>query len=376
MTNSALWNRNFALLVIANTMLYIAVYMLFPLLHHWSMESWGCTELTASAVTAVFAVALFFPGILNAYLVDTFPRKQVCIRSMLLLLLLNFAYVYLSAVWQVFLVRILQGMCFGVTLASTGATLAIDVTPGNKRDQANLCFAWSGVLGMLIGVAVGVWYGTSFSFFTWMCVSALLGGVSVLCISMLDVCFRAPLDLPLFSLDRFLLPRVLLPGINMMIVPFILGALFGAQYQSSFYLCMAGGFLFYLLCRYCFSRLPDGGWEIGTGLILMAVGLALLQEAEGYQPYLSGSLIGLGVGFSLSRFLQMMILLPLHCERGTGFHTYQLLWEAGVMFGVLAGRYFFSQGNMYNMALTACAVGLIFYYTCIRVYFRKHMLNR
>ena len=248
--------------------------------------------------------------------------------------------VYLSAVWQVFLVRILQGMCFGVTLASTGATLAIDVTPGNKRDQANLCFAWSGVLGMLIGVAVGVWYGTSFSFFTWMCVSALLGGVSVLCISMLDVCFRAPLDLPLFSLDRFLLPRVLLPGINMMIVPFILGALFGAQYQSSFYLCMAGGFLFYLLCRYCFSRLPDGGWEIGTGLILMAVGLALLQE------------------------------------RGTGFHTYQLLWEAGVMFGVLAGRYFFSQGNMYNMALTACAVGLIFYYTCIRVYFRKHMLNR
>lgn len=199
MTNTALWNRNFALLVIANTMLYMAVYMLFPLLHHWSMESWGCTELTASAVTAVFAVALFFPGILNAYLVDTFPRKQVCIRSMLLLLLLNFAYVYLSAVWQVFLVRILQGMCFGVTLASTGATLAIDVTPGNKRDQANLCFAWSGVLGMLIGVAVGVWYGTSFSFFTWMCVSALLGGVSVLCISMLDVCFRAPLDLPLFQ---------------------------------------------------------------------------------------------------------------------------------------------------------------------------------
>ena len=122
MTNTALWNRNFALLVIANTMLYMAVYMLFPLLHHWSMESWGCTELMASAVTAVFAVALFFPGILNAYLVDTFPRKQVCIRSMLLLLLLNFAYVYLSAVWQVFLVRILQGMCFGVTLASTGAT--------------------------------------------------------------------------------------------------------------------------------------------------------------------------------------------------------------------------------------------------------------
>lgn len=375
MTNTALWNRNFSLLVIANAMLYMAVYMLFPLLHRWAMELWGCTELMAGAVTAVFAVALFLPGALNAYLVDTFTRKQVCIRSVLVLLLLNFAYAYLSAFWQVFIVRILQGMCFGIALASTGATLAIDVTPGTKRDQANLFFAWSGIIGMFIGVAVGVWYGSGFSFFTWMCLSALLGGCSILCISMLNVCFRAPLDLPLFSLDRFILPRVLLPGLNMMVVPFVLGGLFGAQYHSFFYLCMAGGFLLYLLCRYCFSRLPDGGWEIGSGLVLMAAGLIWLQGATGDLFYVIGILIGFGVGLSLSRFLQMMVLLPLHCERGTGYHTYQLLWELGVMMGVLAGRCFLPGEGMYAMVLTVCAAGLLFYYSCIRVYFRKHMQN-
>ena len=202
-----------------------------------------------------------------------------------------------------FLVRILQGMCFGVTLASTGATLAIDVTPGNKRDQANLCFAWSGVLGMLIGVAVGVWYGTSFSFFTWMCVSALLWGEFLFYVypCWMSVSGRRWICLCSHWI-AFFFPVYYCRESNMMHRSFILGALFGAQYQSSFYLCMAGGFLFYLLCRYCFSRLPDGGWEIGTGLILMAVGLALLQEAEGYQPYLSGSLIGLGVGIFVVSF--------------------------------------------------------------------------
>ena len=53
----------------------------------------------------------------------------------------------------------------------------------------------------------------------------------------------------------------------------------------------------------------------------------------------AGLLTGLGMGFSLLQFLRMMIRLPLHCERGTGYHTYQLLWESGVMLGVFFGKY-------------------------------------
>ena len=52
----------------------------------------------------------------------------------------------------------------------------------------------------------------------------------------------------------------------------------------------------------------------------------------------AGFLTGLGMGFSLLQFLRMMIRLPLHCERGTGYHTYQLLWESGVMLGVFFGN--------------------------------------
>lgn len=49
---------------------------------------------------------------------------------------------------------------------------------------------------------------------------------------MVEVCFRAPLDLPLLSLDRFLLFRTLIPGLNMMVVPFILGVLFSSIFDT------------------------------------------------------------------------------------------------------------------------------------------------
>lgn len=52
---------------------------------------------------------------------------------------------------------------------------------------------------------------------------AILCVIPILLVSMVEVCFRAPLDLPLMSFDRFLLFRTLLPGLNMMVVPFIFG---------------------------------------------------------------------------------------------------------------------------------------------------------
>ena len=144
-----LWNRNFSLLIAANILLYIAVYMLFPLIHRWMIQAWSCSELQAAGVTAVFGIALFLPGAFNNYLVDTFSRKNVCTRSIMLLALVGILYPYVSSVEMVVLLRILQGALFGIVLMATGSTLAIDVTPSNNRNAANRVFTWSSIVGML-----------------------------------------------------------------------------------------------------------------------------------------------------------------------------------------------------------------------------------
>ena len=46
--------------------------------------------------------------------------------------------------------------------------------------------------------------------------------------------------------------------------------------------------------------------------------MLLCNADTGEYLYGAGLLVGIGVGFSIGQFLRMMILLPLHCERGTG----------------------------------------------------------
>ena len=43
-----LWNKNFSLLIAANILLFIGVYMLFPLFFQWMVKEWGCTVSQAS----------------------------------------------------------------------------------------------------------------------------------------------------------------------------------------------------------------------------------------------------------------------------------------------------------------------------------------
>ena len=151
-----LWNRNFTSLAAANVFFHAAVYMQFPLLHRWMTEVWGYTGVEAACMAVVFGLSLFVPGVFNSYLVDTFSRKRVCVWSMIVLGLATVAYTGVSSSWQILVLRILQGGAFGIALMSTGSTLAIDVASSHQRDRANRAFTWSGIVGMLVGILIGL----------------------------------------------------------------------------------------------------------------------------------------------------------------------------------------------------------------------------
>ena len=374
-----MWNRNFNLLLTANFFLYTAVYMLFPVLHRWMVGEGGYTNLQAGWTIAIFGASLYIFGAFNNYLVDTFKRKAVCTRSILLLALVGLIYPYSSGIGTIVALRVLQGALFGVALMSMGSTLVIDVTPSHCRNRANLTFTWSGVLGMLCGIWGGYSLGDFLSFQYELYLFVILCIVPILLVSMVKVCFRAPLDLPLLSLDRFLLFRTLLPGLNMMVVPFILGVVFSTTFDSFFYICIMAGFVVFLLLDRLFRSQADGRFLNAVGLVLMGLALLMLYLSDGRDSlWGAGFLLGLGMGLSLLQFLRMMILLPLHCERGTGYHTYQLLWEAGIMLGIWISQYACQIEGVspYRIALGVCIVGFLFYQLYIHRYFVKHYQSK
>ena len=371
-----MWNKNFNLLLIANFFLYTAVYMLFPALHHWMVSEGGYTGFQAGGAIAIFGASLFLLGAFNNYLVDTFKRKNVCTRSLLLLALLGLLYPYAGEWGMIFLLRVLQGALFGVVLMAMGSTLVIDVTPSQYRNKASVV---SPGRGYSVCCAASCWdimqAGIFLSSNRFICLWDFAPFRSYWCpwwksVSVLRWTFRCCRS------TVFCFPY-LDPGLNMMVVPFILGVLF-SSISILFYICIIAGFIVFLLLDRVVRKQVNGRLLNGVGLVLMCVAVWILGCSTEKEMLMgAGLLTGLGMGFSLLQFLRMMIRLPLHCERGTGYHTYQLLWESGVMLGVFFGKYTEDiSGQQFRAASLILLAGLLIYQAVVHGYFMKRMKNR
>ena len=373
---ASFWNKNFVLLITSNILLYIGVYMLFPVLHTRIMDSWGFTSEESALVSmGLFGLSMFLPGLFNNYLVDTFRRKSVCTRSILLFALLGIAYPYADELWMLCALRILQGAFFGIAMMVTGSTLVIDVTPSSYRSKANMMFALSGAFGAVVGAFLGAYLEPDFSLENLIYISAALNCFSLLLVSMIKVCFRAPMHVSLLSLDRFILVRNILPGVNMITIPFILGTLIGYETDSFFYLCIAAGFVLFLLFPRVLLRKVDSRIMLVLGYMMLMISIYILYTDAIYMStYISGVLVGLGIPLAMFQFLNVMIRLPKHCERGTGYNTYQLMWDAGIIIGCcVCMAYDYEE---LSMASLLCFVGVMFYVAITYPYFYKKLKDR
>lgn len=371
-----LWTRNLVILSLSNFFLYASLYVMLPVLPLWMVRHWYCSYAEAGGVVALFGLAMFLPGAFNSYLIDTFRRKSVCLMSLALLVTAGLFYPYVVTIGLVALLRVAQGALFSVVTMTTGSTLVIDVTASRRRTDANVAFSWFGRFGMIVGLALGVYVYPYWSFAHAVYTSAALGAVALFLIPWVNVTFRAPLHAPVFSLDRFLLPRTFLPGLNMLMVAFVFGVSIAHIYNELFYLCILIGFVVSVLTvRYllnhvsCRSEVELGQAALGAGLLLLAFSNSLASS------YIAAALVGLGVGISASRFFIIMISLPMHCERGSGNNTYQLLWELGLLGGLFFENVWAEShpGAVYWICLTVCVSALLMYELVTHKWYYRRM---
>ena len=359
-----LWTGNMILLSLSHFFLYASLYAMLPVLPLWIVRHWYCSYAEAGAAVAVFGLAMFLPGIFNSYLIDTFKRKSVCLAAMLLFAVAGLVYPYVAGVGMVALLRFIQGGLFGTITMTTGSTLVIDVTASRRRTDANIAFAWAGRLGMAAGLALGIYIYPYWDFDHVVRTCTVLGILALLLIPAVKVPFRAPLNPPLLSLDRFLLPRALWPGVNMLMISFVFGILAAHIYNELFYVCVLVGFVaVLLLSRYVLAH-ASGRSEVEWGQAALAGGLLLLALSNSLaSSYIAGFLVGVGIAVIVSRFFIKMISLPMHCERGTGNNTYQLMWELGVLGGFCFENMWTEShpDTIYWICIGICVVALLMF---------------
>ena len=336
-SHSRLNGPRFIKLCVANWLLYLYVFSMPALLDAGFMQSGAGHAPTGWAVCA-FALGMVLPGPLGAWLMEQRSRKGVFLRSMLLLgLLPTWGYANLPLpLWGIVL-HGLQGVAFGMAQTALGTTLVNDLLPSSQRSQGDARYAWAGRLGIPMGLVCGLLLAHIAPLpaaFWW---ALLPCALSFLLVAQTSIPVKAPVRVPLFTLDRFFWPGSWRLSLTLFAAPWLLGRLVGTEGYGLLPCCAiaAGTLTAFILQRLLCSTLSHT-LSVSLCYILLLPAL-LCTTSDSEAQLLAGSfLIGFGVSEVSSRHLSCWVKQAEHCQRGTAQNTYILSWRISFALGFAA----------------------------------------
>ncbi len=379
-----LWTVHFMRICVANLLLFISSYVLFPVLSVEMCDRLGVPVAQTGAIFLFFTLGMFLIGPFHAYLVDAYKRKYVCMFAATLMVAATIGYAFVTNLTELMLLSTVQGLAFGIG-TTAGITLAIDITNSTLRSAGNVSFSWMARLGMIAGIILGVWLYQSHSFHNLLTVSVITGVAGILVLSGVYVPFRAPIVTKLYSSDRFLLLRGWVPAVNLMLITFVPGLLISLVHPFlndsvlglgdmripvPFFAGTAVGYIISLFfARLFFLKEKKLRLVImGIGLEIVAISLLNTDISIG----VASVLLGLGLGFILPEFLVMFVKLSHHCQRGTANTTHLLAIEVGISLGIATACYMeLDTDKMLHTGQIVASIALLFFVLITYPYYMK-----
>ena len=382
-----LWTVHFMRICVANLLLFISLYVLFPVLPIEMSERLGLPVTETGVIFLFFTLGMFLIGPFHAYLVDAYKRKNVCLFSFALMVAATVGYAFVTNITELILLSTVQGLAFGIA-TTAGITLAIDITNSTLRSAGNVSFSWIARLGMILGIILGVWFDQHYAFKTLLTVSVTTGALGILTVAGVYVPFRAPFVTKLYSFDRFLLLRGWVPAINLILITFIPGLLIPLVHPSlndivlgdtgvsmPFFAGVGMGYLASLVIARLFILK-----EKTLRLVIMGLGLEILAICllkAGYSSGISSVLLGLGLGLIMPEFLVMFVKLSHHCQRGTANTTHLLAGEVGITLGIAVACYMDTDTDqMFYIGQIVASVALLFFVLITYPYYIKKKVRQ
>lgn len=384
-----LWKHDFIRMCIGNLLLFASLYMLLPLLPFHLSEKFHIPLKVTGCVAMTFALSIFLFGPFYGYLTDTFSRKRVYLISCIVLAGISSGYAISGTLLWAILLQVMQGSFFGLSSAM-GITLAIDITHTDRRSDANICFNRAGQLGMLVGTIAGLTLYHHVGLQEAIHGSVITGICGLLFVSSVPVAFRAPIGVPVCSLDRFLLPQGWLPALNLSVVSATFGLLFVSVCQCAtldgipesvllFLAFTSVGFLLSTIADKVVLENTSIHAKVLIGLALE--GFSMLSVSIYTQTTLfpiTGVLVGCGIEMILSNFLLVFIKLSEHCQRGTANATHLFSWEAGIGIGIGIGYLLsasYSPAELFRICAVLAVFSLMMYLSVTRSYFQRRKVR-
>lgn len=334
------WRLNCWRICVMNLLVGMALYMMFPfisrILSPDGTEGSGCFLLFGLAYVA----GLLLPGPFCNYWLDVFKRKGMCRRALFLLVVTQMFLFWLLPPSLMPFCGLLLGAAVGVFQISAGSTLLVDLSPADCRTLTSHIYYWFTRLALALGPVMGLLIVSQVGIFWLPVFSLVCGSVAFLLLQSVDVPFRAPLEPPVVSLDRFWMPRAFRLFAGLLPVMLAAGLMLSLYTRPEWYAMMASGFFCSLSVHRMLWAGRDVRREILFGMVLMMSAVFLCVFLLSF-PLWPMSLVALlfawGLGHVSSRYLLFFVRVSRHCERGTAQTTYLIAWESGLVLGLSAG---------------------------------------
>lgn len=358
------WRLNCWRICVMNLLVGMALYMMFPFISR-ILSPAGAGESACFLLFGLAYVAgLLLPGPFCNYWLDVFKRKGVCRRALFLLVVTQVFLFWLLPPSLVPFCGLLLGAAVGLFQISAGSTLLVDLSPADCRTLTSHIYYWFTRLALALGPVMGLLIVGQVGYFWLPVFSLVCGCVAFLLLQSVEVPFRAPLEPPVVSLDRFWMPRAFRLFAGLLPVTLAAGLMLSLYTRPEWYAMMAAGFFCSLSVHRMLWAGRDVRREIIFGMMLMMSAVLLCIFLLSF-PLWSMSLVALlfawGLGHVSSRYLLFFVRVSRHCERGTAQTTYLIAWESGLLLGLSVGLMAGAFGPALVLACLLLSLSLIVY---------------
>ena len=311
-----LWTAGFVLMWAGQFLISMNFYLLMTVMALYAMERFGTDEALAGVATSAFIVGAVLARLLTGKYMELLGRRRVLLAALVLLALCAAAYLLDTGFWGLLVVRVLNGVGFGMATTVLPASVQA-LIPAHRRGEGTGYFMLSTTLAAALGPLAGLSLSTAVGYDTLfgVCAAVALLGLAVGAVTRvpeLSLSTEQRAGLRSFSVGQFVEARALPVSALMLFVGVgysaVLSFLNPFAVQADLVGPAGAYFVAYavtvLVSRPFAGRLQDRRGDnavLYPSLLLFVVALLLLAAAD--SPFLvlaSGTVLGVGYGAVLS----------------------------------------------------------------------------
>ena len=357
MEKDRLFTGNFYKIYDANFLLYIAFYLILPILPFYLVETYNTDKTMIGVILSCYTIACLCIRPFSGYLLDTFSRRPLYLLAYFVFIAIFGGYMIATTITLFLALRVVHGFAFGMVTVA-GNTIVIDIMPSSRRGEGLGYYGLANNLAMSFGPMIGLFMHQGLSYQVIFSSSLIVGVIGFLMAYWVKTPRKAPVKREPISLDRFFLKKGIWAGISLLLlsIPYGMTTTYVAMYATEIGIEVNSGLYFTFMAiglgvsRMFSGRQVDKGRitsVIFWGMCLAAItffllsGLHLLMlwnHVFSSYLYICISLLqGLSFGTMFPAFNTLFVNLAPNNQRGTATSTYLTSWDVGIGIGLMIG---------------------------------------